>query len=79
MAAQESTTRTVLPQVVAGADLDRRAVLYSRVSTLKRPGPGNAKSREFESTAYVGAGRSLASTLTLAFRVPRNAAHNLTD
>jgi DNA invertase Pin-like site-specific DNA recombinase len=34
MAVKESTTHKVLPQVVRGADLDRRAVLYSRVSTL---------------------------------------------
>src|SRR5271156_1664053 len=33
MAAKESITSIVVPQVVAGSDLDRRAVLYSRVST----------------------------------------------
>ena len=34
MATRESTTRSVSPQVVRGPDLERRAVLYSRVSTL---------------------------------------------
>lgn len=33
MAAKEATTHAVLPQVVRGPDLDRRAVLYARVST----------------------------------------------
>jgi len=33
MAAAEVTTHVVLPQVVRGPDLDRRAVLYARVST----------------------------------------------
>ena len=33
MASKESTTHVVLPQVVRGPDLDRRAVLYARVST----------------------------------------------
>lgn len=33
MATHENTIRTSLPQVVNGPDLDRRAVLYARVST----------------------------------------------
>ena len=33
MAAKEASTHAVFPQVVAGPDLDRRAVLYARVST----------------------------------------------
>jgi DNA invertase Pin-like site-specific DNA recombinase len=45
MAAQESNTRTAFPQVVAGADLDRRAVLYSRVSTNNGQDP-EMQSRE---------------------------------
>ena len=45
MAGQESSTRTTLPQVVAGADLDRRAVLYSRVSTTNGQDP-EMQSRE---------------------------------
>jgi len=45
MAGQESSTRTTLPQVVAGADLDRRAVLYSRVSTTTGQDP-EMQSRE---------------------------------
>src|SRR5216683_1282195 len=46
MAAKESTTHTVLPQVVAGPDLDRRAVLYSRVSTLHHGQDPEVQSRE---------------------------------
>jgi len=45
MAGQESSTRTTFPQVVAGADLDRRAVLYSRVSTTNGQDP-EMQSRE---------------------------------
>jgi len=45
MAGQESSTRTSFPQVVAGADLDRRAVLYSRVSTANGQDP-EMQSRE---------------------------------
>ena len=46
MAAKESTTHSVLPQVVRGADLDRRAVLYSRVSTLHHGQDPEVQSRE---------------------------------
>jgi DNA invertase Pin-like site-specific DNA recombinase len=46
MAAKESTTRAVSPQVVHGADLDRRAVLYSRVSTLHHGQDAEVQSRE---------------------------------
>ena len=46
MAAKESTTHAVLPQVVRGADLDRRAVLYSRVSTLHHGQDPEVQSRE---------------------------------
>ena len=45
MAGQESSIRTAFPQVVAGADLDRRAVLYSRVSTTNGQDP-EMQSRE---------------------------------
>jgi DNA invertase Pin-like site-specific DNA recombinase len=45
MAAKESTTAVVVPQVVNGPDLDRRAVLYSRVSTLNGQDP-EMQSRE---------------------------------
>jgi DNA invertase Pin-like site-specific DNA recombinase len=45
MAAKESTTHAVSPQVVAGPDLDRRAVLYSRVSTNNGQDP-EMQSRE---------------------------------
>jgi DNA invertase Pin-like site-specific DNA recombinase len=45
MAGQESSIRTPFPQVVAGADLDRRAVLYSRVSTTNGQDP-EMQSRE---------------------------------
>jgi DNA invertase Pin-like site-specific DNA recombinase len=46
MAAKESTTHVVLPQVVAGPDLDRRAVLYARVSTLHHGQDPELQSRE---------------------------------
>src|SRR5712692_6203169 len=46
MAAKESTTHALLPQVVRGADLDRRAVLYSRVSTLHHGQDPELQSRE---------------------------------
>ena len=46
MAAKETTTHAVLPQVVGGADLDRRAVLYSRVSTLHHGQDPEVQSRE---------------------------------
>lgn len=46
MAVKETTTHTVLPQVVAGPDLDRRAVLYSRVSTLHHGQDPEVQSRE---------------------------------
>ena len=39
MAARESTTSVALPQIVRGADPDRRAVLYSRVSTANGQDP----------------------------------------
>jgi DNA invertase Pin-like site-specific DNA recombinase len=45
MAGQKSSTRTPFPQVVAGADLDQRAVLYSRVSTTNGQDP-EMQSRE---------------------------------
>jgi len=45
MAGQESSTHSSFPQVVAGADLDRRAVLYSRVSTTNGQDP-EMQSRE---------------------------------
>src|ERR1700688_2712374 len=46
MAAKESTTTIVVPQVVRGPDLDRRAVLYSRVSTLNHGQDPEVQSRE---------------------------------
>src|ERR1700687_4272076 len=46
MATKETTTHAVLPQVVRGADLDRRAVLYSRVSTLHHGQDPEVQSRE---------------------------------
>jgi DNA invertase Pin-like site-specific DNA recombinase len=46
MAAKETTIGAVLPQVVAGPDLDRRAVLYSRVSTLHHGQDPEVQSRE---------------------------------
>ena len=46
MAVKEATTHAVLPQVVAGPDLDRRAVLYSRVSTLHHGQDSEVQSRE---------------------------------
>jgi DNA invertase Pin-like site-specific DNA recombinase len=45
MAAKESTTHVVLPQVVRGPDLERRAVLYARVSTNNGQDP-EVQSRE---------------------------------
>lgn len=45
MAVKESTTSVVSPQIVRGADLDRRAVLYSRVSTNNGQDP-EVQSRE---------------------------------
>ena len=46
MAAKEITTPIVVPQVVRGADLDRRAVLYSRVSTLNHGQDPELQSQE---------------------------------
>jgi DNA invertase Pin-like site-specific DNA recombinase len=46
MAVKETTTHAVLPQVVRGADLDRRAVLYARVSTLHQGQDPELQSRE---------------------------------
>src|SRR3984957_1987515 len=46
MATHESTIRRSLPQVVAGPDLNRRAVLYSRVSTLHHGQDPEVQSRE---------------------------------
>jgi len=45
MAAKETSTPGVLPQVVRGPDLDRRAVLYARVSTNSGQDP-EVQSRE---------------------------------
>lgn len=39
MAAKESTTSVVLPQIVSGPDLERRAALYARVSTANGQDP----------------------------------------
>jgi DNA invertase Pin-like site-specific DNA recombinase len=46
MAAKKSSTHASFPQVVAGPDLDRRAVLYSRVSTLHHGQDPEVQSRE---------------------------------
>jgi DNA invertase Pin-like site-specific DNA recombinase len=46
MATHESTIRALPPQVIAGPDLDRRAVLYSRVSTLHHGQDPEVQSRE---------------------------------
>lgn len=46
MAATESITHAVLPQVVLGPDLERRAVLYSRVSNLHHGQDPEVQSRE---------------------------------
>jgi DNA invertase Pin-like site-specific DNA recombinase len=46
MAAKETSTPSVFPQVVRGADLERRAVLYSRVSTLHHGQDPEVQSRE---------------------------------
>src|SRR2546427_213430 len=46
MAAKETSTQALFPQVVCGADLDRRAVLYSRVSTLHHGQDPEVQSRE---------------------------------
>lgn len=46
MAATEVTTHAVSPQVVHGPDLERRAVLYSRVSTLHHGQDPEVQSRE---------------------------------
>jgi len=45
MAAKEASTQAPYPQVVRGADLDRRAVLYARVSTNNGQDP-ELQSRE---------------------------------
>jgi DNA invertase Pin-like site-specific DNA recombinase len=45
MAAKEASTSVVFPQVVRGPDLDRRAVLYARVSTTNGQDP-EVQSRE---------------------------------
>src|ERR1035437_6799325 len=46
MAVKETSTQAPFPQVVRGADLDRRAVLYSRVSTLNHGQDPEVQSRE---------------------------------
>jgi DNA invertase Pin-like site-specific DNA recombinase len=46
MAGNETSIPLVFPQVVAGPDLDRRAVLYSRVSTLHHGQDPEVQSRE---------------------------------
>src|ERR1017187_623777 len=46
MATKEISTQAPFPQVVHGADLDRRAVLYSRVSTLNHGQDPEVQSRE---------------------------------
>jgi len=46
MAAKEASIPAVFPQVVRGPDLDRRAVLYSRVSTLHHGQDPEVQSRE---------------------------------
>src|SRR3984893_13502 len=46
MAVKKTTTHAVLPQVVRGADLDRRAGLYSRGSTLNPGQDPEVQSRE---------------------------------
>ena len=46
MAAKKTSTQAPFPQVVRGADLDRRAVLYSRVSTLHHGQDPEVQSRE---------------------------------
>jgi DNA invertase Pin-like site-specific DNA recombinase len=45
MAVKKTSTQAPFPQVVRGADLDRRAVLYSRVSTMNGQDP-EMQSRE---------------------------------
>jgi DNA invertase Pin-like site-specific DNA recombinase len=45
MAVKRTSTQAPFPQVVGGADLDRRAVLYSRVSTPNGQDP-EMQSRE---------------------------------
>src|SRR6202790_405795 len=45
MAVKQTSTQAPFPQVVRGADLDRRAVLYSRVSTTNGQDP-EVQSRE---------------------------------
>jgi DNA invertase Pin-like site-specific DNA recombinase len=45
MAGKETSTQAPFPQVIRGADLDRRAVLYSRVSTTNGQDP-EMQSRE---------------------------------
>lgn len=46
MVVKENTARAVLPQVIAGPDLDRRAALYARVSTLHQGQDPDLQSRE---------------------------------
>src|SRR5579864_5367101 len=46
MAAKEISTQAPFAQVIAGPDLDRRAVLYSRVSTLNHGQDPEVQSRE---------------------------------
>src|ERR1700687_5012961 len=46
MAVQDRSTQAPFPQVVRGEDLDRRAVLYSRVSTLHHGQDPETQSRE---------------------------------
>jgi DNA invertase Pin-like site-specific DNA recombinase len=46
MAVKQTSTQAPFPQVIRGADLDRRAVLYSRVSTLHHGQDPEVQSRE---------------------------------
>src|SRR5258705_910114 len=53
MAAKETSTQAPFPKVVRGADLDRRAVLYSRVSTANGQDP-EMQSREIRECCQRG-------------------------
>ena len=78
MAAKESSTPAVFPQVVRGPDLDRRAVLYSRVPHCITAKTRKFNPEKFANTANGADGRLSANMLMLASPVPKNAVHNWT-
>jgi len=68
--------RTVFPQIVRGADLERRAVLYARVSLLHHGQDPKCSPEKFANTANGADGRSWANTWTRGFPAQKNDVRN---